>query len=703
LAIKILAIMGFFATTVLWPINHFYNMPASGPPKRSSTFAFNHALATPMFKDGSDNGDDDRSNAVENRYLWAYVVFTYFFSIVTVYLMNWETFRVIRIRQDYLGTQSTITDRTFRLSGIPRDLRSEDKIKQLIEKLEIGVVESVTLCRTWTEIDALVAKRGELLKKLEETWIVYVGKTRALPKPAPPRRQATDDGSGSEGHDSEGNEVDAAAEIGENGPLLGNNAIVPDLLERKRPQTRVWYGRLGLQSRKTDAIDHLQAKLRDLDDKIREARKKTYPTADLAFVTMDSIASCQMAIQARIDPRPGQLLTKTAPAPSDVIWANTYSPRGLRRLKSWAVTIFVTILSLIWLIPVASIASLVSICTIEKISPDIAKALDRHAIIKALVQTGLPTLTVSVLNVAVPYVYEFLSYRQGMVSRGDVELSIVSKNFFFAFFNIFLVFSVSGTTSQMWAFLQEALKDTTQVAFALARSIVGLGGFYTNFIMLQGVGLFPLRLLEVGSVVLYPIYRMGSKTPRDFADLTEPPIFSYGFYLPTALLVFILCIIYSVTEFGYQMLFFGLLYFIFGYFTYKYQLLYAMDQPQHATGGAWRIICYRMLLGVLVFQITMTGVMALKSAFIQAGLVVPLLFFTVWYSYYFRRRFEPLTKFIALRSIRIEIDDEDAAALDEDWDNEGPRPSQGLLRRGSTIDEDKEKGLKYINPSLVVP
>ena len=58
-------------------------------------------------------------------------MFTYFFSFVTLYFMHRETFKVIGVRQQYLGTQSTITDRTFRLSGIPRELRAEDKIKEL--------------------------------------------------------------------------------------------------------------------------------------------------------------------------------------------------------------------------------------------------------------------------------------------------------------------------------------------------------------------------------------------------------------------------------------------------------------------------------------------------------------------------------------------------------------------------------------------
>ena len=106
-----------------------------------------------------------------------------------------------------------------------------------------------------------------------------------------------------------------------------------------------------------------------------------------------------------------------------------------------------------------------------------------------------------------------------MISQGEVEMSLISKNFFFTFFNLFVVFTIFGTASNVTATkyrdkLGEGLKDTTSVAFTLANSLKDLVLFYTNLIILQGLGLFPLRLLEFGSVALYPISLIGAKTPR---------------------------------------------------------------------------------------------------------------------------------------------------------------------------------------------
>lgn len=106
---------------------------------------------------------------------------------------------------------------------------------------------------------------------------------------------------------------------------------------------------------------------------------------------------------------------------------------------------------------------------------------------------------------------------QGMTSQGDIELSVISKNFFFVFCNLFLVFTVFATVSNFYAFwtrLRDVLTDTSSVANALARSLSNLAPFYENFIVLQGLALFPFRLLEFGAVAMYPFLLIGAKTPR---------------------------------------------------------------------------------------------------------------------------------------------------------------------------------------------
>ncbi|KAG9238556.1 hypothetical protein BJ875DRAFT_32374 [Amylocarpus encephaloides] len=691
MSIELFGIMFILACAVMAPINKTYVwLPTPGNPKNphpQANLSSRQLDGTLSLGFGPEIVTMDQGKQKEDiRYLWAYLIFTYFFTGLAMYFMTRQTKRIIQVRQDYLGSQSTITDRTIQLSGIPLELRSEDKIKEFLEKLEIGKVENVTVCRDWKRLDEMMDKRLYLLRNLEEAWAVHQGR-RSL-KQLRVTLQPNPHANGEESEQEDAHEQDN---------LLNNHVVA---YENPRPTTRIWYGLFNLQNKKVDAIDYFEEKLRKLDDKIIEARKKEYNATPLAFVTMDSIPACQMAVQALLDPEPMQLLAKLAPAPSDIVWQNTYLPRSSRMIRSWTITIFILVLTIFWLIPVAALAGLLDLCTIRQVWKGLATFLESHSTIKALIQTGLPTLVVSLLNVAVPFLYDYLANMQGMISQGDVELSVISKNFFFTFFNVFVVFTVFGTASRFWPVLQDTLRDTTKLAYQLASSVQSLGVFYTNFILLQSIGLLPFRLLEFGSVSLYPILLMGSRTPRDYAELVQPPLFKYGFYLPSAILIWILCIVYSILPIGYMILFFGLFYFVIGYFTYKYQLLYAMDHPQHATGKAWPMICYRLLIGLGVFQLVMAGLIALKAAFTAAALVVPLIPFTIWYSYYFGRTYEPLTAFIALRSIRRE-NDPNVNIADENIGID--RPPGYHRRRSTTLDEEREKGLKFVNPSLIVP
>lgn len=325
-----------------------------------------------------------------------YLVFVYLFTALILFLIVAETRRIIEVRQEYLGGQTTITDRTIRLSGIPLNLRSEDKIKEFIEDLGIGKVESVTLCRNWKELDDKVLQRHTVLRKLEEAWTVYLGnrgiersmETLPIVQPRP---------SGPEDNDIYGNNS-------ETDHLLNGTGI--DFYAGRRPTARIWYGRFKLRYKSVDAIDYYEERLHKIDNEIRFLRKRDFEPTPLAFVTMDSVASAQMAIQAVLDPSPLQLLANNSPAPSDVVWSNTYVSRGQRIFRSWSITFSIGVLSVFWTVLLVPIAGALNTCSIHGVFPKLAELLDSRKILQSVVNTQLPTLALSLINVLVPFLYD---------------------------------------------------------------------------------------------------------------------------------------------------------------------------------------------------------------------------------------------------------------------------------------------------------
>lgn len=690
MSIKLFGTMFLIAIAVLAPINsHFNWLPTIGVPHKpnepseinpnSVTYGLNGIYAVKI----SQNGYGKMTAPPDPTYLWAYLVFTYIFTGLAIYYMTSQTNSIIKVRQKFLGSQPSTKNRTFRLSRIPSDLRSEDRIKNWLEGFDIGRVENVNIIRNCKNLDIMMRQRAKYLRKLEIAWALYYNKQKNHETVSTAIRPSTY-------HDYGG------TTSGERDPLIGQGEVICEP-EASRPKKRVFLGLFRLHHKKVDMIDFYGEKLRKLDDKIIEARKIEHPATSMAFVTMETTSACQIVVQTLLNSSPTHLLAKPAPASTDIVWHNTYLPRYSRMIRAWVISIFIIILTMFWVVPVAALAGLLDLCSIQRVFPNFAEALSSHKILKSLVQTGLPTLIVSLLNIGVPYLHDFLSNKQGMISQGDVELSMISKNFFFTFFNVFLTFTVAGTVTKFQSTLEDSLKSTTSLALKLAGSVQQVAVFYINFILFQGIGLIPLRLLELGSVCLYPIMYYFSKTPRDYWKLTQPPVFKYGFFLPSAILIYMLCIVYSILPAGYMVLFFGVIYFITSYYTYKYQLLYAMDSPQHTDGGAWLMICYRLLLGLEVFQIVMAGIIALKNQVYVAGLVVPLIPFSIWYSYYFGRTYQPLLRFIALQ--KVKNDNENTTG-----DNNRVNSSSTSLRgRNDDAIEERRENSSFVNPCLNVP
>ena len=286
---KYIAITFFFSLVIMLPIHVHdtgdYGLPSPKPDKHtdnstsaSNAYGYSSPLLNVMRADKPTTVNDAPPT---DLMLWMYVVFVYIFSGLALYLLVTETKKIIRIRQDYLGSQSSVTDRTIRLSGIPEELRSEEMLKETIENLQIGKVESVLLCKDWKELDSLVAKRMSVLRKLEEAWTIHLGQpraggNRALVNPSALETRVTTNGDDEESR------------------LLGgeaNNQSHVTSYSQLRPMTRIWYGVLGLQSRRIDAIDYYEEKLRKLDDQIKSSRKKVFKPTPLAFITLDSTAA----------------------------------------------------------------------------------------------------------------------------------------------------------------------------------------------------------------------------------------------------------------------------------------------------------------------------------------------------------------------------------------------------------------------------
>ncbi|KAK5110987.1 hypothetical protein LTR85_012297 [Meristemomyces frigidus] len=265
---------------------------------------------------------------LETDYLWMYIVFAYLYTTIAVYLVISTTRKIVEVRHDYLGTQVTVIDRTICLSGVPPIFQDEGWIKDLIAALDIGRVESVTLCRNWKELDNAIVHRMDVVQRLEEAYAVHLGYQSVehdrviLPTSSPLPSRFEHRPKPVENHE------DSRPLNVNGGPARAASSAYVELMSTTR------FGWLRVYNRQVDAINYYKGKLREADDMVRELRKKTFSPTPLAFVTMDSVAVCQIAIQVLLDPSLLRLIATQSLPPSDIIWTDTYLPRRNRIFRS---------------------------------------------------------------------------------------------------------------------------------------------------------------------------------------------------------------------------------------------------------------------------------------------------------------------------------------------------------------------------------
>ncbi|KAK6461942.1 hypothetical protein DFJ63DRAFT_298315 [Scheffersomyces coipomensis] len=688
MGIKIFSILSILAVIVLSPIRYYFT---GNYDKDNIHWLMVRSLYHYSFDD--PNNPPDFSDDFP-QFMWVYPIFTYLFSIIIYYYLYEYTTKVLKIRQKYLASQNSITDRTIRLDGIPKKLLNIDKLKEFVENLQIGKVSDIKLIYDWTPLEKLFNNRKKLISKLESHYSSKYNLKVDI-------------------YDQ--NKIPSVLPDYEN-PNLNNNELKAIKIDKQ--------------------IKLLSQELVEIDSQIRQIQQNIenpdFKQINSAFITMESVASAQMASQTLLDPRVYKLMVSLAPAPKDIQWKN-YKLTYLRRLiKSYSVTIIIVLSYAFIIFLVVPLASLLEIKTITKFWPALGKLISTSPWLTTFVTGILPPLLFSALSVSTPFFYKYLSQIQGYSSNSEIELSTLSKNFFYNFFVLFLVFVITGT---IWDYLSY-ISDTTKIAYKLASSLKNKSLFYVDLILLQGLAMFPVKLLQISDFVilnvigkLFLIKNMFLKTPRDYrAYYFTPQIFDFGIHLPQHILIFIIILIYSVLS--TKIVTSGLVYFILGYFVYKYQLVYNFVHPPHSTGKVWPMIFRRILLGLIIFQLFMCGTMALESAILLSVLCAPLVIITIFIFWNFEKYYVPLNTFIALRAIQNpfnfdkEFDDDRSSSEQPKEDEDFPgnlssvldessfliggdhsiyNQTTALSRRRSTIDEEREQFSDYTYPYLIDP
>ncbi|KAF7760233.1 hypothetical protein Agabi119p4_10909 [Agaricus bisporus var. burnettii] len=558
-----------------------------------------------------------------DSYLSIHLIFTYLFTILALYFLYKNYRRFIRSRQLFsLELVHSIPARTVLVTDLPKHLQGERTLAEYFENMNLAV-ESVTVCREVGSLKALLDRRTDALLQLEKAWVDYVGNPSTV-----------------EEYDPETNAmplIDADIEGGGTSKF-----VVP---HKPRPTLRP-----GWFQPKVDALEYLEKKFKDADDAVKKKRRTgKFRATGSAFVTFEKMSSAQIAIQVTHATNAFQLTTYPAPEPRDIVWANMTSPTSVIRTRDVIVVLLMILLLFFWFIPITGLASLLSYKEIKKAMPWLGVLIDRNEQVRAIVQNSLPSVAMITLNALLPFMLEALTYVQGYRARSWVEYSLLKKYFLFLLINVVFIFLLATT---YWQLVRDLANSPAKVPekLALALQAGSARHFFLSYVILQGIGIMPLQLLNLGVIIPRFFFRLFlTRTPRDFAELNAPPVINYGVVYPQAILMFVITMLYSVQQ--PLIVIFGAVYFGVGYVVYKYKLLFVFYKPYESQGQAWPITFIRLIWGVVIFLVFMIGIFSLRTYWTLSSLLIPLLMGTVAWSWYIDKKLKPLSKHVSLSSI----------------------------------------------------
>jgi hypothetical protein len=681
MSIKILLSLSVLGFCILSPVRYF--MTGSFDRDSDKMKSFSNFFFSVSTGDGDDGSDPD-NNSEPTLYLAICMVFTYIFTALIFYFLFKETNHIIKIRQRFLGSQRSLTDRTIVIKNIPKNMRREEDLKAHIEELKLGKVDQINFVYDYSPLVKLMEQRDEVVCKLEVLYSQSCGIDTDLQHPSTKPRVNLEyiDTKTPPSIDSIiynqkflSSESAVSSEDGKYSILATSND--KHFGEKRRSCT-------GIDKSQKEKIDTLSRELIKINDQIDYLRQTYhFKRLPIAFITMDSVTDAQMAAQAVFSPKVFELITELAPAPLDVLWNNLIIDTKSLFLRKNVIEVIIILFSCLLIIPIRYITSLLNVTSIRKIWKEFGDYLIKHDKVRTVVTGLLPTYLFSIINSVLPYVISLLSNLQGLGSKGDVELSVMKKNFLYVFFNLFLVFTLFGTLSSYKALLS----DTTKIAPLLATSIQSLSLFYIDLIILQGITMFPFKLLQIGDMVFLfwdMVVRFSKRTPRMYREsLYKPSLFDLGLILPQHILIFIITILYS--SISTKILIAGLVYFIMGFYTYKYQLVYSLVHPYHSTGKSWPVIFKRVCLGVFFLHLQVFGSFALEQSFVLAGFMLPLFPSTIIALMFFERNYQPLLHYIALDAIKTCGKSVESDAVDNPLDEllSGISPENNVGRKNS--------------------
>lgn len=385
-----------------------------------------------------------------------------------------------------------------------------------------------------------------------------------------------------------------------------------------RPECRT--GFLGLIGAKVDSISHYEKRIAELQSSLEVEQKDTLSEKQqtAALVFLNNKPAAIMASQTLHAQTFDSWTVEEAPEPRQLIWSNlpknTYE-RQVRRLVVYGV-VFLSVV--FYMIPITFISAFTTLENLKKLLPFL-KSVINISEVKTVLEAYLPQLALILFLAFLPKFLLFLSVAEGIPSKSHAARAASGKYFYFIVFNVFLGVTIGGT---LISSLKTIIKSPTKIVDMLGNSLPGNATFFITFVALKFFVGYGLELTRLAPLIIYHLKnKYMCKTEEERKEAWAPGAFGYATRVPNDMLIATICLCYSVI--APLILPFGVLYFGIGWLVARNQALKVYVPEYESNGRMWPHMFKRIMAAMIIYQITMIGYFTIKK-FYYAPFVIPL-------------------------------------------------------------------------------
>jgi hypothetical protein len=216
-------------------------------------------------------------------------------------------------------------------------------------------------------------------------------------------------------------------------------------LGAKRP-TKTVGGFLGMGGKKVDAIDYMTAKIKRLEEMVQQHRdtitdKKSEPYGFASFAAVPYAHVVGKRLQAK---RIKGCEFSMAPLPSDIIWRNLSKSHESKFWKKTVIAILLVALCGLYTIPLVAVSFLANLAAITQYVGFLNTwSVKSEWSFSAFVGIAPPILS-ALLQLLLPFIMRKLMRKRGLVTKTQVDRSVLAKYWAFLIITQLIIFSLLG-------------------------------------------------------------------------------------------------------------------------------------------------------------------------------------------------------------------------------------------------------------------